>query len=62
MRLIIRLKPVLPLCGNTYHRKKRFKPDELFEKPNNSHSKIKLTIEVSPTQFLDTNLHLKNGM
>ena len=31
-----------------YNRWKQFKHDELFEKLNNYHSKIKLTIEVSP--------------
>ena len=39
-----------------------FKHDELFEKLNNNHPKIKLTIEVGPTKFLDTSLHLNNGI
>ena len=45
-----------------YNRKKKFKHDELFEKLNNYHSKIKLTVEVSPTKFLDISLHLNNGI
>ena len=43
-----------------YNKRKTFKHDELFEKLNNYHPKIKLTIEVSPTKFLDTSLHLNN--
>ena len=39
-----------------------FTHDELFEKINNYHPKIKLTIEVSLTDFLDTSLHLNNSI
>ena len=45
-----------------YSRRKKFKHDELFEKLNNYHPKIKLTIEFSPTRFLNTSLHLNNGI
>ena len=45
-----------------YNRRKKFKHDKLLEKLNNYHPKIKLTIEVSPTKFLDTSLHLNNGI
>ena len=48
--------------NDIYTRKKKFKYDELFEKLNNYHPKIKLTFEVSPTKFLDTSLHLNNGI
>ena len=41
---------------------KKFKHDELFEKLSNYHPKIKLTIEVSPKNVLDTSLHLHNGI
>ena len=34
----------------------------MLEKLNNYHAKIKLIIEVSPTEFLDTSLHLNNGI
>ena len=34
----------------------------MFEKLSNYHPKIKLTIEFSPTRFLNTGLHLSNGI
>ena len=37
-----------------YNRRKKFKHDEFLEKLNNCLPKIKLTIEVSLTKFLDT--------
>ena len=45
-----------------YSGKKTFKNDELFERLNNYHPKIKLTIEVSPKKCLGTCLHLNNGI
>ena len=45
-----------------YSRRKKFKHDELFEKLKNCHPKIKLIVEVSLTKFLDTSLHLNNGI
>ena len=39
-----------------------FKHDELFEKLNNYHPEIKLTIEVSRTNVLNTSLHPNNGI
>ena len=47
---------------DVYNRRKKFKQDELFEKLNNYRPKILLTIEVSPTKFLDTSLNLNNGI
>ena len=41
---------------------KKSRHDELFEKLNNYHSKIKLTIKVSPTKFLNASLNLYNGI
>ena len=41
-------------------RKKNF-PDELFFKLSNDHRNVKLTIEISPTKFLDTQLVNLNG-
>ena len=38
------------------NRRKKNVPDELFFKLNNYHRNIKLTIEISPTKFLDTQL------
>ena len=40
---------------------KKFKHYELFEKLSNYDPRIELTIEVSPTKFLDASLHLNNG-
>ena len=37
-----------------YNRRKKFKHDQFLEKLNNCRPKIKLTIEVSLTKFLDT--------
>ena len=45
-----------------YNGRKKSKHDELFEKLNNYHPKIKLAIEVSSTKFLDTSLHVDNGI
>ena len=41
---------------------KKFKHDELFEKLDNYHPNIKLTIEVSLAKPLDTSLHLNKGI
>ena len=35
---------------------------KLFEKLNNYHPNIKLTIEVNPSKFLDTEIMVKNGI
>ena len=43
------------------NRRKNNVPDELFSKLNNYHRNIKLTIEISPTNFLDTQLVNLNG-
>ena len=61
-KIVIPQKPLF-YCRYIDHicsRRKRFKNGELFEKLNNYHPKIKLTIEVSPTNFLDTSLRLNN--
>ena len=44
------------------NRRKKSTHDELFEKLNNYHPKMKITIEVNATKFLDTSLHLNNGI
>ena len=36
--------------------------DKLFEKLNNYHPNIKLTIEVNPTKFVNTGIMIKNGI
>ena len=61
-KIVIPQKPLFycRYIDHIYSRRKRFKNGELFEKLNNYHPKIKLTIEVSPTKFLDTSLRLNN--
>ena len=61
-KIVIPQKPLFycRYIDHIYSRRKRFKNGELFEKLNNYHPKIKLTIEVSPTNFLDRSLRLNN--
>ena len=44
-----------------YNRRKNFE-HSCLKKVNDYNLKIKLTIEVSPTKFLDTSLNLNNGI
>ena len=62
--IVIPQKPLFcrRYVDDIYNRRKMFKHDELFEKLNNYHPEIKLTIEVSRTNVLDTRLHLNNGI
>ena len=60
---------VQPLKPKLYKRyvelfSKRIKnqPDKLFEKLNNYHPNIKLTIKVNPSKFLDTEIMIKSGI
>ena len=58
--------PLKPICYRRFvddiiNRRKKNVPDELFFKLNNYHRNIKLTIEISPTKFLDTQLINLNG-
>ena len=45
-----------------YSKQIKNQPDKLFEKLNNYDSNIKLTIEVNPSKFLDTEITIKNGI
>ena len=47
---------------DTYSKRIKNQPDQLFEKLNNYHPNIKLTIEVNPSKFLDTKIMIKNGI
>ena len=60
--IVIPQEPLFYCCyvDDIYDKTKKFNHDDLFEKLNNYHLKIKLTIEVSLTKFLDTSLHLNN--
>ena len=62
--IVIPQKPLLyhHYIDGIHNSRKKSKHDELFEKLNNYHSKIKLTIKVSPTKFLNASLNLYNGI
>ena len=45
-----------------YSKRIKNQPAKLFEKLNNYHLNIKLTIQVNPSKFLDTDIMLKNGI
>ena len=57
------LKPIFyrGFVDNVINRRKKNVPHELFFKLNNYHRNIKLTIEISPAKFLDTQLVNLNG-
>ena len=54
--IVLSLKPLFygRYVDDIYNRRKKFKHDEFLEKLNSYRPKIKLTIEVSQTKFLDT--------
>ena len=56
--VVIPLKPVFyrRFVDDMINRRKKYVPNELIFKLNNYHRNIKLTIELSPTKFLDTQL------
>ena len=62
--IVIPQKPLFfrRYVDDIYSKRKKFKDHELFKKLNNYHPKIKLTIEASPTKFLERSLHLDNGI
>ena len=62
--IVIPQKPLFyrRYVDDIHNRTKKFNHDELFEKLNNYHPKIKLTIEVSSTKFLNASFHLNNGI
>ena len=56
--VVIPLKPIFyrRFVDDMINRRKKYVPNELIFKLNNYHRNIKLTIELSPTKFLDTQL------
>ena len=61
------VKPLKPklykrYVDDIYSKRIKNQPDKLFEKLNNYHPNIKLTIEVNPSKFLDTKIMIKNGI
>ena len=55
------LKPKL-YVDDIYSKRTKNQPDKLFEKLNNYHRNIKLTIEINPSKLLDTEIIIKNGI
>ena len=49
-------------ADDIYSKRLKNQPDKRFEKLNNYHPNIKLTIEVNPSKFLDTEVMIKNGI
>ena len=58
------LKPKLykRYVDDIYSKRIKNQPDKLFEKLNNYQLIIKLTVEVNPSKFLDTEIIIKNGI
>ena len=61
------VKPLKPkLCkrypDDIYSKKIKNQPEKLLAKLNNYHPNIKLTIEVNPSKFLDTEIIIMNGI
>ena len=46
---------------DTYVRRKKNETDELYDALNSYHQNIKLTLELNPTKFLDTEIIRSNG-
>ena len=61
--IVVPTRPVFyrRFADDIYNRRKKNTEDELYHSLNNYHKNIKLTIEVSPTKFLDTHLYNQNG-
>ena len=55
---IVRVKPIFykRYVDDTYVRKKKNDVDKLFEELNSHNENIKVTLDVNPTKFLDTEL------
>ena len=56
--LVLPLKPKFYclFIDDTYRRRKKNKPEELFSKVNSYHPNMNLTIEINPSKFLDTKI------
>ena len=56
--IVLPLKPKFyrRFIDDTYRRRKKNEPDELFSKMNSYYPNIKLTIEINPSKFLDTKI------
>ena len=57
------LKPKLQsYVDDIYSKRIKNQPDKFFKILNNYHPNIKLTIEVNPSKFLDTEIMIKNSI
>ena len=56
--VVLPLKPKLyrQFVDDTYRRRKKNEPDELFSKMNSYHPNINITIEINWSKFLDTKI------
>ena len=56
---IVLLKPKFycQYVDDTYNRRNKNQPDELFERMNKYHPNINFTVEVKPSKFLDTKIY-----
>ena len=61
--VVVRAKPIFykSYVVDTYARRKRNDVDKLFEELNSYNRNIKLTFEINPEKFLDTELIRENG-
>ena len=61
--VVIPLKPKFycRYVDDTYNRRNKNQPDELFERMNKYHPNINLTVEVNPSKLLDTKIYRDNG-
>ena len=59
--ILLKLKFCCRHVDDTYNRRNKNQPDELFERMNKYHPNINLTLEVNPSKFLDTNIYRDNN-
>lgn len=61
--VVVHAKPIFykSCVVDTYARRKRNAVDKLFEELNSYNRNIKLTFEINPEKFLDTELIRENG-
>ena len=58
--LSLKLKFYRRFVDDTYRRRKKNEPDELFSKMNSYHLNINLTIEIDPSNFLHNKILQNN--
>ena len=57
----LKLKFYCRYVDDTYNRRSKNRPDELFERMNKYHPNINLTVEINPMKFLVTNIYCDNN-